>query len=151
MCVAAGPGLTAWLGHAAGWQVPTFLVVLLAAVALTNGADLLRRPFDTQASDLVGTVALRVFLAMAMLTLDWAELAEHLPLLLSGALVQAAITCAIGIWAMPIGLAVMRRLQTAYGDAPRAMLAFTLAASLFPETANALVIATLLRWLGAGG
>jgi hypothetical protein len=31
------------------------------------------------------------------------------------------------------------------------MLAFTLAASLFPETANALVIATLLRWLGAGG
>jgi len=97
VCVAAGPGLTAWLGHAAGWQVPTFLVVLLAAVALTNGADLLRRPFDTQASDLVGTVALRVFLAMAMLTLDWAELAEHLPLLLSGALVQAAITSAIGI------------------------------------------------------
>ncbi len=151
VCVAAGPGLTAWLGHAAGWQVPTFLVVLLAAVALTNGADLLRRPFDTQASDLVGTVALRVFLAMAMLTLDWAELAEHLPLLLSGALVQAAITCAIGIGAMPIGLAVMRRLQTAYGDAPRAMLAFTLAASLFPDTANALVIAALLRWLGAGG
>ena len=97
VCVAAGPGLTAWLGHAAGWQVPTFLVVLLAAVALTNGADLLRRPFDTQASDLVGTVALRMFLAMAMLTLDWAELAEHLPLLLSGALVQAAITSAIGI------------------------------------------------------
>lgn len=176
VCVAAGPGLTAWLGHAAGWQVPTFLVVLLAAVALTNAADLLRRPFDTQASDLVGTVALRVFLAMAMLTLDWAELAEHLPLLLSGALVQAAITCAIGIGlvyvlfgrghegavacggfigfgigAMPIGLAVMRRLQTAYGDAPRAMLAFTLAASLFPDTANALVIAALLRWLGAGG
>ena len=68
---------------------------------------------------------------------------------------EGAVACGgfigFGIGAMPIGLAVMRRLQTAYGDAPRAMLAFTLAASLFPETANALVIATLLRWLGAGG
>ena len=53
-----------------------------------------------------------------------------------------------GMGAMPIGLAVMRRLQATFGDAPRAMLAITLAASLFTDTANALILTALLRWLG---
>lgn len=171
-CVAAGPQLRALLA-AQGWQAPTFLLVLLAAVALTNGADAARRPFDTEATDLVGTLALRIFLALAMLALDWAELAGQLPLLLSGALVQVVVTAAVGLavvytlfgrglegavacggfigfsmGAMPIGLAVMRRLQATFGDAPRAMLAITLAASLFTDTANALILTALLRWLG---
>ena len=149
------------------------MLVLLTAVVLTNLADAARRPFDTEATDLVGTLALRVFLAIAMLALDWAELAGQLPLLLSGALVQVVVTVAVGLTvvytlfgrghegavacggfigfgmgAMPIGLAVMRRLQATFGDAPRAMLAITLAASLFTDTANALILTALLRWLG---
>ena len=171
-CVAAGPQLRVLLA-AQGWQAPAFLLVLLTAVVLTNLADAARRPFDTEATDLVGTLALRVFLAIAMLALDWAELAGQLPLLLSGALVQVAVTVAVGLavvytlfgrghegavacggfigfgmGAMPIGLAVMRRLQATFGDAPRAMLAITLAASLFTDTANALILTALLRWLG---
>ena len=47
-----------------------------------------------------------------------------------------------------MGLAVMRRLNTRYGDTPRALLAVTLAASLFPDTANALALAALFAWLG---
>lgn len=171
-CVAAGPQLRELLASA-GWQVPAFLMVLLSAVVLTNLADAARKPFDTEATDLVGTLALRLFLAIAMLSLDWAELAGQLPLLLAGALAQVVVTVTIGLvvvytlfgrghegavacggfvgfslGAMPIGLAVMRRLQTTLGEAPRAMLAITLAASLFTDTANALVLTALLRWLG---
>ena len=174
-CVAAGPQLRVLLA-AQGWQAPAFLLVLLTAVVLTNLADAARRPFDTEATDLVGTLALRVFLAIAMLALDWGELAGQLPLLLSGALVQVVVNVAVGLavvytlfgrghegavacggfigfgmGAMPIGLAVMRRLQSSFGDAPRAMLAITLAASLFTDTANALILSVLLRWLGPAG
>jgi ESS family glutamate:Na+ symporter len=49
---------------------------------------------------------------------------------------------------MPVGLAVMRRLNLRYGDTPRAILAITLAASLFPDTANALALAALFARLG---
>jgi ESS family glutamate:Na+ symporter len=49
---------------------------------------------------------------------------------------------------MPVGLAVMRRLNTTFGDTPRALLAITLAASLYTDTANALILAAFFRWLG---
>jgi ESS family glutamate:Na+ symporter len=42
----------------------------------------------------------------------------------------------------------MRGLNVRYGEAPRAMLAITLAASLFPDTANALALTALFSWLG---
>ena len=53
-----------------------------------------------------------------------------------------------GLGAMPVGLAVMRRLATRFGDTPRALLAVTLAASLFTDTANALAVNAFFGWLG---
>jgi ESS family glutamate:Na+ symporter len=171
-CVAVGPMLRD-LVATKGLHVPTFLAVLLMAVVLTNVADAVRKPFDTEATDLVGTLALRVFLAIAMLSLDWVALAAKLPLLLSGAVVQVLVTVAVGLLvvynlfgrgregaaacggfigfsmgAMPVGLAVMRRLNTQFGETPRALLAITLGASLFTDTANALILTALLRWAG---
>jgi ESS family glutamate:Na+ symporter len=49
---------------------------------------------------------------------------------------------------MPVGLAVMRRLNARFGDTPRALLAITLAASLFQDTANALILTATFGWLG---
>jgi ESS family glutamate:Na+ symporter len=46
-----------------------------------------------------------------------------------------------------VGLAVMRQLNARIGETPRALLAITLAASLFTDTANALVITAFFRWL----
>ena len=43
----------------------------------------------------------------------------------------------------------MRRLNATFGETPRALLAITLAASLYTDTANALILAALFRWLGA--
>ena len=172
LCVAAGPWLSEWAGTQGG-KVPAFLAVLLVGVLVTNLADLARRPLDTEVTDLVGTVALRIFLAIAMLSLDWVELVEKLPMLFAGAAAQVAVTVAIAAFvlyplfgrdreaaaasggfigfslgAMPVGLAVMRRLNTTFGETPRALLAITLAASLYTDTANAVIIAALFRWLG---
>jgi ESS family glutamate:Na+ symporter len=171
-CLAIGPWLRDW-GAGLGFKAPTFLAVLLAGVLITNVADAARRPLDTEVTDLVGTIALRMFLAIAMLTLDWAELAATLPMLLTGAAVQVVVTVAIAVLvvytlfgrdreaaaasggfigfslgAMPVGLAVMRRLNATFGETPRALLAITLAASLYTDTANALILAALFRWLG---
>ena len=170
-------GLSPWLGglaeRHAGFSAPGFLTALLTGVVLTNAADALRRPLDTDVTDLIGTIALRLFLAIALLSLDWAALLGHLPMLLAAAGLQIAgvVTVAavvvywlmgrdrdaaaaaggfigFGLGAMPVGLAVMRRLNARYGDTPRAILAITLAASLFPDTANALALAALFGWLG---
>jgi ESS family glutamate:Na+ symporter len=51
-----------------------------------------------------------------------------------------------GLGAMPVGLSAMKRLALKYGDAPRAFLVITLAASLFTDTANALVVQSFLTW-----
>jgi ESS family glutamate:Na+ symporter len=123
-------------------------------------------------TDLIGTVALRVFLAIALLSLDWSALLAHLPMVLTAALVQVGgvILVAVGLLyvldgrdrdaaaaaggfmgfalgAMPVGLAVMRRLNQHFGDTPRALLGITLAASLFQDTANALLLTVAFRWL----
>lgn len=171
-CLAIGPVARDWAAGL-GFKVPAFLAVLLVGVLITNVADLTRRPLDTEVTDLVGTIALRIFLAIAMLTLNWAELTEKLPMLLAGAAAQVVATVAtatllvytlfgrdreaaaasggfigFSLGAMPVGLAVMRRLNTTFGDTPRALLAITLAASLYTDTANALILAAFFRWLG---
>ena len=172
VAMAVGPLLGSFAA-AQGLKVPGFLAVLLTAVAITNVADAARRPLDTEVTDLVGTVALRIFLAIAMLSLDWSALVAHLPLLLTNALAQVTLMTAIatlvlyplfgrdreaaaacggfigfGLGAMPVGLAVMRRLNARFGDTPRALLAVTLAASLFTDTANALVVNAFFGVLG---
>ena len=155
-------------------KAPAFLAVLLVSVVITNIADLVKRPIDTEVTDLVGTLALRIFLAIAMLSLNWVELTEHLPMLFTAGLVQVVLTIAIGViviynlfgrgtegaaatggfigmslGAMPVGLAVMRRMNTRFGETPRALLAMTLAASLFTDTANALGITAFIGWFGS--
>ena len=154
-----------------GTTVPAFLAVLLAAVVLTNVADLARRPVDLAAIDLIGTLALRVFLAIAMLGLQLAAVGDSMAMIATAAAVQVLLVVAIavlgvyplmkgrdgavgaagfvgfGLGAMPVGLAAMKRLTLNYGDAPRAFLVITLAASLFTDTANALIVQGLLTLL----
>ena len=166
--LAARPAVNAALGA----TVPTFLAVLLAAVAVTNVADLARWRIDLVGVDLVGTLALRVFLAIAMLGLQLAAVGDSVGMIAVAALVQVVIVTLLavlllypgmkgrdgavgaagfvgfGLGAMPVGLSAMKRLTLKYGDAPRAFLVITLAASLFTDTANALVVQSFLGWFG---
>jgi ESS family glutamate:Na+ symporter len=173
VCLGAGALLKQAVASATGMDLPGFLTAMLVGVALTNIADLLRKPLDTEVTDLIGTVALRIFLAIALLSLDWSSLVAHLPMILSATVVQIAAVALIAfavvylldgrdrdaaaasggfvgfaLGAMPVGLAVMRRLNARYGETPRALLGISIAASLFQDTANALLLTLAFRWLG---
>jgi ESS family glutamate:Na+ symporter len=171
LAVALGLAAQPIAAETLGATVPAFLAVLLAAVVLTNVADLARRPVDLVAIDLVGTLALRVFLAIAMLGLQLAAVSDSMAMIVTAAAVQVLLVVAIavlafyplmkgrdgavgaagfvgfGLGAMPVGLAAMKRLTLTYGDAPRAFLVITLAASLFTDTANALIVQAMLTLL----
>jgi glutamate:Na+ symporter, ESS family len=174
LALSIGLGLAARpvVNAALGATVPAFLAVLLAAVALTNLADLARRPIDLAGVNLVGTLALRVFLAIAMLGLQLAAVGDSIGLIAAAAVAQVLVTTLLavalvypvlkgrdgalgaagfvgfGLGAMPVGLSAMQRLALKYGDAPRAFLVITLAASLVTDTANALVVQSFLTWFG---
>ena len=158
------------VGDALGVTVPAFLAVLLAAVIVTNVADLARVRIDLVGADLIGTLALRVFLAIAMLGLQLAAVGDSVAMIATAVVANIITTVLIavllvypllkgrdgavgaagfvgfGLGAMPVGLAAMKRLVLKYGDAPRAFLVITLAASLFTDTANALIVQTFLSW-----
>jgi glutamate:Na+ symporter, ESS family len=174
LAVSIGLGLAArpLVNGAFGTNLPAFLAVLLAAVLVTNLADLLQLDIDLEGADLVGTLALRVFLAIAMLGLQLAAVGDSVGLIAAAVTAQVALTVLIavvfvfpllkgrdgaigaagfvgfGLGAMPVGLAAMKRLALKYGDAPRAFLVITLAASLFTDTANALIVQSFLTWFG---
>ncbi len=86
----------AWLG-ARDINVPPFLACLLTAVAVTNLADLFRHRIDLETADVVGTVALRLFLAMSLMSLDLAEVARAAGLILSAVVLQSLLTAAIAV------------------------------------------------------
>jgi glutamate:Na+ symporter, ESS family len=89
----------AWQGWLAGRgvNVPPFLACLLTAVLVTNVADLLKRGIDLQTADLVGTVALRLFLAMSLMSLDLLAVARAAGLILSAVLLQCLVTTLIAV------------------------------------------------------
>ena len=169
--LAIGQGLQ-WMAARMSVTVPAFLTAMFGGVILTNLADLVRRPVDHELADLISTVALRLFLAMAMLSLKlWALLAFvgllsamlvaqiGIVVLVASLLVfplmgrdrQAAVAAGgfigFALGAMPVGLGTMRRLQESLGPAPRAFLVITLAASLFADAANAIGIGTIFALL----
>lgn len=164
VCLALGSVLGSWAGTK-GWVMPGFLAVMIVAVLITNGADLIGRPVDLMVADLTGTVALRLFLAMSMMGLKLWELADFIFPLLMALLAQTAIVLLVSLLlvypllgrgrqgavacggfigfamgAMPVGLGVMKRLTSTFGDAPKAILAVTLMGALFADTANALLV-----------
>jgi ESS family glutamate:Na+ symporter len=161
------------LATAVGFPLPGFLTALLAAVVLTNVADAVGRPVDFPRADLVGTLALRIFLAMSMLSLDLSTIARYAAPLATALVAQVAATALIaivlvnaalrgghegavgsggfigfGLGAMPVGLATMKRIVQKVGPAPRAFIVVTLAAALFQDTANAILVRAFFWWLG---
>jgi len=85
-----------WLARQ-GITVPPFLACLLTAVAFTNLADLVKHRVDIETADLVGTVALRIFLAMSLMSLDLAAVADAAGMILSAVVLQCLATGLIAV------------------------------------------------------
>jgi glutamate:Na+ symporter, ESS family len=95
-CIGIGLAWQAWLAGR-GINVPPFLACLLTAVAFTNLADLLEHGVDLETADVVGTVALRLFLAMSLMSLDLGAVFRAAGLILSAVVLQCLVTTLIAV------------------------------------------------------
>jgi ESS family glutamate:Na+ symporter len=165
----AGSLLSAWLGRYV--TLPGYIGAMLCAAAFRNLADatgLVR--IEQRTVDDLGTIALSLFLAMALMSLRlWELLGLALPMVLILA-VQVAMTaafalfvtyrlmgrdydaavmagghCGFGLGATPNAVANMTALTERFGPAPRAFLVVPMVGAFFIDFTNALIITTYLN------
>ena len=146
--------------------LPAFLMPLLFGVVATNLCEVSKRYTISRACiDLWGTMALSIFLAMALMSLKVWELANLAGPMVVIILVQtvmlmmfayfitfrvmgknynAAIIagghCGFGLGATPTAVANMESLVARYGPSPQAFLVVPLVGAFFIDITNALVI-----------
>lgn len=170
-----------WIGSgisslitATGVTLPEYIGAMLAAAAIRNLDD--RTGWiglSHRALDLLGAVALSLFLVMALMTLDLTKLAGLALPLLAILVVQVSLVALVCLWpvfqlmgrdydaAVTTGgfmgfmlgttanaMAVMRTLVERFGAAPRAFLVAPLVGAFFLDFANALVITAFLNLFG---
>jgi len=165
------------LGHIAlkeaGVVLPSFLIPLLFGVAATNLCDFSKKYTISRACiDLWGTMALSIFLAMALMSLKVWELANLAGPMVAIILVQTVVLmlfayfitfrvmgknynaaimagghCGFGMGATPTAVANMEALVARHGPSPQAFLVVPLVGAFFIDITNALVIQFYLSFL----
>jgi ESS family glutamate:Na+ symporter len=167
----AGSILSAWLGRYL--TLPGYIGAMLCAAVIRNVGDATGRLRIRQRTvDDLGTVALSLFLAMALMSLKlWELLDLALPMLailavqvtmMAGfaafitfrvmgrdydAAIMAGGHCGFGLGATPNAVANMTALAERYGAAPRAFLVVPMVGAFFIDFTNALIITTYLNAL----
>lgn len=173
MAMWAGSWISAAI-NSTGLTLPEYIGAMLAAALIRNFDD--RTGWiglPHAAVDLLGAVALSLFLVMALMTLDLTQLAGlALPLIVILA-AQLTLVAALSIWPIfqllgrdydaavttggTIGfalgttanaMAVMRTLVERFGASPRAFLVAPLVGAFFIDFTNALVITGFLNLFG---
>jgi ESS family glutamate:Na+ symporter len=146
--------------------LPAFLIPLLLGVVVTNLSDFHKKIRISKACvDLWGTMALSIFLAMALMSLKIWELgnlagsmlfliflqamllmlfAYFVTFRVMGGNYNAAIIagghCGFGLGATPTAVANMESLVARYGPSPQAFLVVPLVGAFFIDLTNALII-----------
>ncbi len=167
-----GGGISKLIGQT-GVTLPEYIGAMLVAALIRNVDDRTRWfGLSHGALDLLGAVALSLFLVMALMTLDLTRLAHiagPLLVMLMMQVILVAIVCSWpvfpllgrdydaavttgGFFGFMLGttanaMAVMRTLVERFGPAPRAFLVAPLVGAFFLDFANALVITTFLNLL----
>jgi ESS family glutamate:Na+ symporter len=165
----AGSLLSAWLGRYV--TLPGYIGAMLCAAVLRNVADATKLVrIEQRTVDDLGTIALSLFLAMALMSLKlWELLDLALPmfvilavqvLLMAAfaafvtyrvmgrdyeAAVMAGGHCGFGLGATPNAVANMTSIIERFGPAPRALLVLPMVGAFFIDFTNALIITTYLN------
>lgn len=171
VCMALGGLLSKWLGQFV--TLPGYIGAMLVAALLRNVAEvtgLVR--IEQRVVDDLGTIALALFLTMALMSLKLWELlglAGPMLVILIGqvtmmglfaylitfrfmgrdydAAVMAGGHCGFGLGATPNAVANMTSLVERYGPAPRAFLVLPMVGAFFIDFTNAVIITTFLNLL----
>ena len=160
----AGSVLSRWLGQYV--TLPAYIWAMIIAALIRNGDELAHRiKLDQRVVDDLGTIALSLFLAMALMSLKlWELLDLAVPMLviltvqvtmmaafayfvtyrLMGrdydAAVMAGGHCGFGLGATPNAVANMEAIVERFGHAPRDFLVVPMVGAFFIDFTNALII-----------
>lgn len=169
VCMSSGAWAFEWL-KAHSIPVPSFIVPLVIGIFITNGVELSGVYKISKACvDLWGTMALSIFLALALMSLRIWELANlagpMLFIILIQTMVLAAFAylvtfrimgknydaaimagghCGFGLGATPTAVANMESLVSKFGPSPQAFLVVPMVGAFFIDITNALIIQTYL-------
>jgi glutamate:Na+ symporter, ESS family len=172
LCMAGGAAIYAWLMNV-GLTVPSFICSLFLGLIVTNLLDLTGiYTIKKETVDLWGTIALSIFLAMALMSLRlWELLNLAGPMLLilvtqtavivvftyfitfrvMGRDYDAAIIagghCGFGLGATPTAVANMEALVSRYGPSPQAFLVVPMVGAFFIDITNAMVLQLYFRFV----
>lgn len=167
----AGGLLSRWLGLYV--TLPAYIGAMIVAAVIRNTADLagLVR-IEQRTVDDLGTIALSLFLAMALMSLRlWELLDLAIPMLVIlvaqvsmmaafayfvtfrvmgrdyDAAVMAGGHCGFGLGATPNAVANMEAITERFGPAPRAFLVVPMVGAFFIDFTNAIIITTFINWV----
>lgn len=166
----AGSLLRSWLGHYV--TLPVYIWSMIIAAALRNADDFVGTiKIDQRVIDDLGSVALSLFLSMALMSLRlWELLNLAVPMLiillaqvvlmavfayflcfrLMGRDYEAAVMssglCGFGMGSTANAVANMDALVARFGAAPRAFLVVPMVGAFFIDFTNALIITAFMNW-----
>ncbi len=163
--------LSGWLGQF--FTLPAYIGSMLVAAVIRNLADVTKIVKVGQRTvDDLGTIALSLFLSMALMSLRlWELLDLAMPMLIIlvtqvtmmaafayfityrlmgrdyDAAVMAGGHCGFGLGATPNAVANMEAIVERFGPAPRAFLVVPMVGAFFIDFTNALIITTFINWV----
>ncbi len=164
VCVALGDSVNRFLFDK-GVLLPGFLTAMFVGIVITNASDMLKVRIHPVAIDKFGEVALNIFLAMSLMSMQlWTLATAFLPILVVlgaqmllitavavfvvfrvmgrdyDAGVMSAGFVGLGLGATPVAIANMDAVTTRFGPSPKAFLVIPLVGAFFIDILNALVI-----------
>jgi ESS family glutamate:Na+ symporter len=171
IAMGVGAELSQWIGKVI--TLPAYIGAMIVAALLRNlddGLKLLR--IEQRVVDDIGTVALSLFLAMALMSLKlWELLDLAIPLLVIlcvqvammaafaywvtfrfmgrdyDAAVMAGGHCGFGLGATPNAVANMKSITERFGPAPRAFLVVPMVGAFFIDFTNGLIITAFINFV----
>lgn len=152
-----------------GVKLPGFLTSMMVGIGITNFADVLKKNIRQSDFDKVGEIALQLFLAMSLMSMDLNALAGGIGTVFFVLIIQvlvitifaafivfrimgknydAAVICAgftgLGLGATPVAIANMNAITRKYGPSFKAFLVVPLVGAFFVDLFNAAIIKFLL-------
>lgn len=164
ICISAGDSVNDFFFEA-GVKLPGFLTAMMVGIVITNLADVFKKEVRQYDFDKVGEVALQLFLAMSLMSMDLNALASAMGAVLVVLFIQivvitlfavliifrtmgktydAAVICAgftgLGLGATPVAIANMNAITSKYGPSFKAFLVVPLVGAFFIDLLNAIII-----------
>ena len=163
-----GSLLSGWIGRY--FTLPAYIGAMIVAAVICNTAQGFKLKIEQRVVDDIGTVALSLFLSMALMSLKlWELLDLAIPMLVIllvqvtmmaayayfvvfrfmgrdyDAAVMAGGHCGFGLGATPNAVANMEALTERFGPAPRAFLVIPMVGAFFIDFTNALIITAFIN------